>query len=128
MPLRLATAVLSALMAFAGVAPPDDDLLDDDRSDDASLGLADRGRGLKRGAPGVLSLASSLSAQRIDDAWSAAGPDDHTFAAVAIRTPGAHVARIDLAAEPFLDRHALATLGPPLRARALDDCREHDVL
>ena len=132
MPLRLATAVLYALMSVAGVAPAED-LADDDTYDDGDVGLAEPGRaepgrGLKRGAPGVLALASTLSAEPIADAWSAVGHDDHTLAAVAIRTPAAHVARIDLAAEPFLAPHALATLGPPLLARALDHCREHDVL
>jgi hypothetical protein len=125
--MRLATAVLCALMNFAGLAPTADAADGDDWYEEG--GTPDgRSGAIRRGASPALSVASQLSGEPIDDAWVIGGPGHVAGAAVAVHLDGPHVARVDLAAEPFLNRRVMAALGPPLLARALDHCRSLDAL
>ena len=130
MPMRLATAVLCALMSFAAAAPAADAPAPDAPDDDAELESAGAGarRAVRRGPPVVVALASDLCGRAIDVAWVAGDVVDDAGAAAAVVPAGALVARIDLAAEPFLDRSAAAVFGAPLLARALDDCRDRGFL
>jgi hypothetical protein len=123
---RLAAAVLYAVVSFMGATNLDSTPFETDDDTDADIECVEFRR-LPDGAhqTDVLSLASVLAGQRIDDAWVVHGPDG-TSGAAAIHQLDPHIALVSLEIDrdgaPPVDYRKL------LLVHALDSCREMGAL